>query len=126
MLKCCGRLVRPKRFMFTDEEGLHVLKVGYCSNSSCKVLLLEMEKISVLGRIEKQILRGKRAVNFLEENQHRLVEAKKHRQYRKNTAKGFHYCNTFWDLKRNKIRQEVRELATNRLISREDLDLIAV
>ena len=49
-----------------------------------------------------------------------------YRQYRKNTAKGFHYCNTYWDLKKNKIRVETRELATDRLVCRDELDLIAV
>jgi len=126
LFKCCGRPIKPKRFTFTDEDGLKVLKVGYCKNLNCAILVLEMEKISVFGRSEKTTLRGKRAHRFLEENKDRLQETKVHREYRKNTAKGFHYSNTFWDLKKNKIRQEVRELATDRLISREDTDLIAV
>lgn len=126
MLKCCGRLVRPKRYSFTDQDGLHVLKVGTCSNSNCGAFLLEIEKVSIFGRTEKNVLRGKRALRFLEENKQRIREEKNFRQYKENTAKGFHYSNTFWDLKRNKIRQEVRELATDRLISREESDLIAV
>ncbi len=126
MLKCCGKLIKPKRFTFTDENGLHVLKLGYCNNLKCGILAIEIEKVSLFGRTEKITLRGKRADNFLEENEHKLLKSNNYRQYKKNTAKGFHYCNTFWDLKRNKIRQEIRELATDRLISREDTDLIAV
>ncbi len=126
MLKCCGRFIKPKRFSFTDEDGLHILKIGHCVNLECAALVVQAEKINVFGRSEKQTLRGKKARKFLEDNQHKLLNTKKYRQYRENTAKGFHYCNTFWDLKRNRIRQEVRELATDRLISRKDSDLIAV
>lgn len=126
VLKCCGRLIKPKRYTFTDEEGMHVLRAGKCLNESCAALVIEIEKISVFGRAEKFVLRGKKAKCFLEENRHRLLESKKYRNYKENTARGFHYCNSFWDLKKNKIRQEVRELATDRLISREEKDLLAV
>ena len=126
MLKCCGRLIRPKRFSFTDEEGLKVLKIGYCNNPGCGILVIELERVSILGRVKKETLRGKKAQRFLEENKDKMQETKVYRQPRKNTAKGFHYSKIFWDLKKNKIRQEIRELATDRLISREDFDLIAV
>ena len=120
MLKCCGKPIKAKRFAFDDDEGRKVLKMGYCNNSKCGILVIEYENFTLWGRVQKQTLRGKKAERFLEENEEKLMAAKNHTQYRKNTAKGFHYCNSYWDLKRNIIRMEVRELATDRLIKREE------
>ena len=124
MLKCCGRLIKPKRFTFTDDDGLKVVKVGFCANLKCGIPVIELENVNFFGRIQKQTLRGKKARNFLKENKEKFKKEQKFMQYRKNTAKGFHYCNTYWDLKQNKLKLEHRELATNRLIKRETLDLI--
>ena len=126
VLKCCGRLIRPKRFSFTDEEGLKILKIGYCSNPGCGALVIELERVSIFGRVSTETLRGKRARRFLEENKDKLQETKTYRQPKKNTAKGFHYSKVYWDFKKNKIRMEVRELATDRLVSREEKELKAV
>ncbi|HSA05947.1 MAG TPA: hypothetical protein P5556_02075 [Candidatus Gastranaerophilales bacterium] len=124
MLKCCGKQIKPKRFSFTDDDGLKVLKIGYCRNSSCGILVIEIESITLFGKVQKETLRGKKALRYIEDNKHKLLETKRHRQYRNNTAKGFCYSNTYWDLKKNKIRLERRELATDRLISKEEIDLI--
>lgn len=123
MLKCCGRLIKPKRFTYTDTDGLKVVKIGFCTNPNCGIPVLEVENVSLFGRTNTLTLRGKRAKNFLEENKLKFIEEKKHRQYKENTAKGFHYSNSYWDLKDNKIKIEHRELATNRLIKREVLEL---
>lgn len=123
MLKCCGRIIRPKRFTYTDADGLKVVKVGFCTNPNCAIPVLEIESVSLFGRTSAVLLRGKRARNFLEENKLKFLEEKQHKQYKQNTAKGFHYSNSYWDLKDNKIKIEHRELATNRLIKREVLEL---
>ncbi len=123
MLKCCGRLIKPKRFTYTDEDGLKVVRVGFCSNHKCGIPVIEIEGLSLFGRVKKQTLRGKRAKNYLEANRAKFVEEKRYRQYRENTAKGFHYSTSYWDLKENKIKVEQRELATDRLIKRETLEL---
>jgi len=123
VLKCCGKPIKTKRFAFDDEDGRKVLKFGYCNNSKCGILVIEIENLTLFGRVAKKTLRGKKALNFLEENEKKLLQIKSCRQRRKNTAKGFHYCNSFWDLKRNLIRMEIRELATDRLIKREEKPL---
>jgi len=123
MLKCCGRLIKPKRFTFTDDDGLKVVRVGFCSNPNCAIPVIEIEKLSLFGRTGKQTLRGKRARNFLEANRIKFIEDKRYRQFKPNTAKGFHYSTSFWDFKENKIKIEHRELATDRLVKRETLDL---
>lgn len=125
MLKCCGRPIRARRLVFADEDGLKVLKVGKCTNEACKVLVVEIENITLFGRIERKLLRGKRALRFLMENEDKIVNYKRYVQYQKNTAKGFHYSNSFWDVKKNRVVIEMRELATDRLIKREEKNLIA-
>ncbi len=126
LLKCCGKIIKPRRFTFTDDDGLKIMKIGKCNNPKCNITVIEVESVNLFGRVKSEILRGKKANKYLEENKYRLVEQKNHRQYKPNTAKGFHYSNSYWDLKKNKIRVERRELGTDRLISREDFDLIAV
>ena len=123
MLKCCGGLIRPKRFTFTDDDGLKVVKIGFCSNPDCGIPVLEVESVSLFGRVKKEEYRGKRAKKFLEANKVKFLEEKQYRQYKQNTAKGFHYSNSYWDLKDNKIKVEYRELATDRLVKRETLEL---
>ena len=121
-MKCCGRLLKPKRFCYTDDEGLKTVKVAECNNLKCCVRVVEIEKISLFGRTEKQTLRGKKADKFLEANETRFL--KEFRVPRGNTAKGYHYCNTFWDLKKNKIKMQMKELTTDRTISSEEKELL--
>lgn len=123
MLKCCGRLIKPKRYRFQNEEGLVVLRTGYCTNPACKALVVEVETVNLFGRTQKYCLRGKKAYNYLMENKHRFTESKYYRNYKENTAKGFHYSKSFWDLKKNLIVIEMRELATDRLVKREKKEL---
>lgn len=123
MLKCCGRLIKPKRFTYRDDDGLKVVKVGFCANENCAIPVIEVESVSIFGRVKKHSLRGKKARNFLSENRVKFLEEKRHLQYKENTAKGFHYSTSYWDLKENKIKIEHRELATDRLIKRESLEL---
>jgi hypothetical protein len=120
MLKCCGRLIKPKRFTFRNEHGLVILRTGHCSNPACGALIAEIENVNLFGRAEKTLLRGKKAMQFLKENEHKLVNFKQSRQYKQNTAKGFHYSKSYWDLKKNLVVIEMRELATDRLVKREE------
>lgn len=123
ILRCCDKPIKAKRLKAYTNEGLKVFKVGKCNNHKCKCLNVTIETTSLWGRTSKAYYRGKKAQSKFDEYKIYLVPDKKEKQYKKNTAKGFHYCNTFWDLKKNRIRQDVRELATDRLISRSEDDL---
>lgn len=125
MLKCCGRILKPKLLAFSDNEGLKSLKVATCTNENCLTLVVEITKINLFGRTETTTLRGKKAKNYLDENRGRIVEAyKRFRQSKKDTAKGFFYACPEHDLLANVYtgKQERRALSTDYLDGKNDVE----
>ena len=75
-MDCCGRPVRLKRFSFFGPGGLEVIKIGYCRNKNCQVLVLQRETVSLWGRLNVETYRGKQARRFLLENRENIEEYK--------------------------------------------------
>ena len=122
-LNCCNKLIKPKAAKANTLEGLKIFKYGHCPNPKCNGFNLIIETILLFGRTKEEYLRGKKAVRELEKYTNR-VETVKKREYRKNTAKGFNYAKSGFS--KGKEVQETRELATDRLLSRNEIELIAV
>ena len=109
-MKCCNKLIKPRRYTFEEDGKSFVIKTGNCINPKCGLLILEVEEISIFGRCKKQTLKGKKAKAFWAEKEAKILFNPKHKQYKKNTAKGFHYLDG-----RN---QAIKELSTDRKVEK--------
>jgi len=123
-LNCCGNLIKPTRKKIDTEDGTKIFKFGYCNNHKCKCFNLIIETINIFGRATETKLKGKRAKKELEDHKS-LFDFKPQKQYKKNTAKGFHYAKFEYNVKEKKYIQAIRELSTDRKVETFSSELIA-
>ena len=107
-MRCCNKLIKPRRYTFEEDGKKFVIKLGNCINPKCRLLILEIEEISIFGRCKKKTLKGKKAKAFWEEKEAKIFFNPKHKQYKKNTAKGFNYLDG--------REQAIKELSTDRKV----------